>query len=61
MSPEAEKKKQLLGVLSQLKAQRARLDETIHQMEAALITPRRLPYRNDRQLDLFLSAGRDEA
>ena len=61
MSPEAEKKKQLLGVLGQLKAQRARLDETIHQMEAALNLPRRLPYRDDRQLDLFLSAGRDEA
>jgi ABC-type transporter Mla subunit MlaD len=61
MSPEAEKRNQLLTVVSQLKAQRDRLDETIHQLEATLNEPRRLPHRDTRQLDLFIPEGRDEA
>jgi len=61
MNADAEKKKQLAEVLTQLRAERERLDGIIRTMEQVVYEPRNLRYRDVRQLDLFDLAERDEA
>jgi hypothetical protein len=61
MNADAEKKKQLVEVLTQLRTERDRLDGIIRTMERVVYEPRNLYYRDARQLDLFDLVDRDEA
>ena len=61
MSPEAERKKQQLEVLEQLRKQRDQLNVTIRKMERVVHDGQSFAYRDPRQLDLFDLEPRDEA
>ena len=61
MNADAEKKKQLVEVLTQLRTERDRLDGIIRTVERVVYEPRNLHYRDARQLDLFDLVDRDEA
>lgn len=61
MSIEAERKKQQLEVLEQLRRQRDQLNATIRKLERAVLQDTSLLYRDPRQLDLFDLMPREEA